>query len=88
VNDAARITVVDAGVVPRKALWPDFSILAVAVPFLGLFLGFVVAGAAAVYSDWRARNAASAGYLSTTVRRVKSEIANVFRRRSARRLNA
>lgn len=88
VNDAARITVVDAGVVPRKALWPDFSILAVAVPFLGLFLGFVVAGAAAVYSDWRARNAASAGYLSTTVRRVKSEIANVFRRRSARRFNA
>ena len=88
VNDAARITVVDAGVVPRKALWPDFSILAVAVPFLGLFLGFVVAGAAAVYSDWRARNPASAGHLSTTVRRVKSEIANVFRRRSARRLNA
>ena len=88
VNDAARITVVDAGVVPRKALWPDFSILAVAVPLAGLFLGFIVAGAAAVYGDWRSRNPGSASYLSTTARQVKSEIANVFKRRSARRLNA
>ena len=88
VNDAARITVVDAGVVPRKALWPDFTVLAIAVPLAGLFLGFIVAGAAAVYGDWRSRNPGSSSYLSTTARRVKGEIANVFRRRSKRRLNA
>jgi uncharacterized protein involved in exopolysaccharide biosynthesis len=87
VNDAARITVVDAGVTPRKAVWPDYGILAVAVPLAGLFLGFMVAGATAVYSDWRARNPRSSGYLSSTLRRVKGEIRNAFKRSSARRLN-
>jgi uncharacterized protein involved in exopolysaccharide biosynthesis len=87
VNDAARITVVDAGVTPRKAVWPDYAVLAVAVPLAGLFLGFMVAGAAAVYSDWRARNPRSSGYLSSTLRRVKGEIRNAFKRSSARRLN-
>jgi len=87
VNDAARITVVDAGVPPRKALWPDFAILAVAVPFAGLFLGFMVAGVAAVYGDWRSRNPRSSGYLSTTVRRVKGEIRNAFKRSAARRVS-
>ena len=87
VNDAARITVVDSGVAPRKALWPDYLLLAVAVPIAGLFLGFMVAGAAAVYSDWRSRNPRSSTYLSTTVRRVKGEIRNAFKRSAARRLN-
>ncbi len=87
VNDAARITVVDAGVTPRKALWPDYTILAVAVPMAGLFLGFLVAGGAAVYGDWRGRNPRSASYLSTTVRRVRGEIRNAFRRSAKRRLN-
>ena len=88
VNDAARITVVDAGVTPRKALWPDLAILSVAVPFAGLFVGFLVAGAAAVYSDWRSRNPRSSGYLSSTVRRVRGEIRNAFKRSAARRLNS
>src|SRR5688572_17446186 len=70
VNDAARITVVDAGVTPRKADWPDYTILAVAVPLAGLLLGFMVAGAAAVYTDWRKRNPRSSSYLSSTLRRV------------------
>jgi uncharacterized protein involved in exopolysaccharide biosynthesis len=87
VNDAARITVVDAGVTPRKALWPDYAMLAVAVPLAGLFLGFIVAGATAVYSDWRGRNPRSSSYLSSTLRRVKGEIRNAFKRSSARRLN-
>lgn len=87
VNDAARITVIDAGVTPRKALWPDYLILSVAVPFVGLFLGFMVAGAAAVYSDWRSRNPRSSSYLSSTIRNVKSEIRNAFKRSRARRLN-
>jgi uncharacterized protein involved in exopolysaccharide biosynthesis len=87
VNDAARITVVDAGVTPRRALWPDFLILSVAVPFAGLFLGFMIAGAAAVYGDWRARNPRSASRLSTTARRVAREIRGAFKRSGARRLN-
>ena len=88
VNDAARITVIDAGVTPRRPLWPDYVILAVAVPFAGLFLGFLVAGAAAVYGDWRARNPRSASKLSTTVRRVTREIRSVFKRSRERHLNA
>lgn len=88
VNDAARITVVDAGVAPRKALWPDFVLLSVAVPMAGLFLGFMVAGIAAVYSDWRSRNPRSASYLTSTLRRVRGEIRNAFQRNRARRLNA
>lgn len=88
VNDAARITVVDAGVTPRRPLWPDYLILAVAVPFAGLFLGFMVAGAAAVYGDWRTRNPRSANKLSTTVRRVTREIRGVFKRSRERHLNA
>jgi uncharacterized protein involved in exopolysaccharide biosynthesis len=87
VNDAARITVVDAGVTPRKALWPDYVILAVAIPFVGLFLGLAVAGAAAVYGDWRGRNPRSWSYLSSTLQRVKGEIRNAFKRSRARRLN-
>ena len=87
VNDAARITVIDAGVTPRKAVWPDFTILAVAVPMAGLFLGFLVAGGATVYSDWRSRNPRSAGYLSSTVRRAKGEIRDAFRRSATRRLD-
>jgi uncharacterized protein involved in exopolysaccharide biosynthesis len=87
VNDAARITVVDAGVAPRKALWPDYVILAVAAPLAGLFLGFMIAGAAAVYGDWRSRNPRSSSYLSSTLRRVKGEIRNAFKRSAARRLN-
>ena len=87
VNDAARITVVDAGVTPRKALWPDYTILSIAVPLAGLFFGFMVAGAAAVYSDWRSRNPRSSTYLSSTLRRVKGEIRNAFKRSGARRLN-
>ena len=88
VNDAARITVVDAGVPPRRPLWPDWAILAVAVPLSGLFLGFMVAGAAAVYGDWRERNPRSASRLSGTAARVSREIRNAFRRRAARPLNS
>lgn len=87
VNDAARITVVDSGVIPRKPLWPDYTILAVAVPLAGFFIGFLIAGASAVYGDWQSRNPGSSSYLSSTVRRVKGEIANGFRRSGARRLN-
>jgi uncharacterized protein involved in exopolysaccharide biosynthesis len=87
VNDAARITVVDAGVTPRKALWPNFAVLAVVVPLGGLFIGFFVAGAAAVFADWSARNPRSSNNLTATIRRVGREIRGAFKRRSARHLN-
>jgi uncharacterized protein involved in exopolysaccharide biosynthesis len=87
VNDAARITVVDAGVTPRKALWPNFLILALVVPLGGLFIGFFVAGGAAVFADWSARNPRSSNNLTATIRRVAREIRSAFKRRSARHLN-
>jgi uncharacterized protein involved in exopolysaccharide biosynthesis len=87
VNDAARITVVDAGVAPRKAEWPNYIVLVPASLTGGLFFGFVTAGLVAVYSDWRSRNPRSASYLSTTLRNVRRDIRNAFSRGRARRLN-
>jgi uncharacterized protein involved in exopolysaccharide biosynthesis len=87
VNDAPRITVVDSGVPPRRPLWPNYAILAVSVPFSGLFLGFLFAGVAAVFGDWRERNPRLADNLSATVRRTAREIRNALRRRPSRRLN-
>lgn len=88
VNDAARITVVDSAVAPRKAEWPNFVILIPAALSAGLFFGFMVAGAAAVYADWRSRNPRSAGYLSTTLRTVRRDIRAALGRSQARHLNS
>jgi uncharacterized protein involved in exopolysaccharide biosynthesis len=87
VNDAARITVVDAGVTPRKAEWPNYPILLMSALATGLFLGFIVAGTAAVLADWRERNPRNSSYLSSTIRNVKRDIRNAFRRSGARRVN-
>ena len=86
VNDAARITVVDAAVAPRKAEWPNYPILLLTAIAGGLFLGFMVAGAAAVLADWRARNPRSASYLSSTIRTVKRDMRHIFRRDDPRPL--
>jgi len=88
VNDAARITVVDAGVTPRKPLWPDLTMLAVAVPLSGFFLGFLIAGCAAVFADWESRNPRAADNLSSAGSRAWRDIQSVFRRRASRRLNS
>lgn len=56
INDAALITVIDTAVVPRKAQWPRYGIASITGFVLGLFLGILGAGAAAVLEDWRARN--------------------------------
>jgi uncharacterized protein involved in exopolysaccharide biosynthesis len=87
VNDAPRITVVDAGVTPRKADWPNYPVLLLSAVLGGLFLGFLIAGAAAVLGDWRARNPRDASYLSSTIRAVKRDIRLAFRRKDAHRLN-
>lgn len=88
VNDAARITVVDAGVRPRKPLWPDLTMLAVAIPLSGFFLGFLIAGGAAVFADWESRNPRAANNLSSAGSRAWRDIKSVFRRRASRRLNS
>ena len=80
VNDAPRITKVDSAVAPRKAEWPQFGVLLVSSILTGLVLGFLVAGAAAVIADWRARNPAAAEYLSATFRSVKQDIRGTLRR--------
>jgi uncharacterized protein involved in exopolysaccharide biosynthesis len=80
VNDAPRISIVDVGVPPRKAEWPRFWILLASTLTSGLFIGFLIAGAAAVFSDWRSRNPASASYFRGTVQSVKREIRNAFNR--------
>lgn len=87
VNDAARISVIDAGIAPRKPEWPNYPVLFPAALAAGLFLGFMIAGGATVYADWRGRNPRSAGYLSSTLRNVKRDIGAAVTRKSARRLN-
>lgn len=56
INDAALITVIDTAVVPRKAQWPRYGIASMAGLFIGLLIGLLVAGSAAVFTDWRARH--------------------------------
>jgi uncharacterized protein involved in exopolysaccharide biosynthesis len=86
VNDAARISVVDAGVAPRKPEWPNYVVLVPAALAAGLFLGFVIAGAATVYADWRSRNPRSASYLTSTLRNVKRDMRAAVTRKDAHRL--
>lgn len=80
VNDAALITVVDSAIPPRKAQWPRYGMLVFSTLSLGLILGVMLAGSAAVLADWRARNPGSASQLGGAVRSVRHEIGNAFRR--------
>lgn len=56
INDAALITVIDTAVTPRKAQWPRYGAATMTGLALGLLLGILVAGSAAVLEDWRSRN--------------------------------
>lgn len=56
INDAALITVIDTAVVPRKAQWPRYGAATMTGLSLGLLLGILVAGCAAVLHDWKVRN--------------------------------
>ncbi|MGI8401296.1 MAG: GNVR domain-containing protein [Gemmatimonadaceae bacterium] len=87
VNDAARISVVDTAIAPRKPEWPDYPTLLLSALATGLFLGLIMAGTAAVLADWRARNPRSSTHLSSTFRAVRRDIRNVFKRTRARRVN-
>jgi hypothetical protein len=66
-NDAAEITVVDPATIPRKAEWPRYGILLISSLFIGGLLGLLLAGSAAILSDWRGRNPATASALSNSI---------------------
>jgi uncharacterized protein involved in exopolysaccharide biosynthesis len=84
VNDAPRISVIDSAIPPRKAEWPRYGVLLMSTVISGLFLGFILAGGAAILADWRTRNPSSTNYLSAAIRSTKSEIVNALRLRSSR----
>jgi len=67
-NDAALITVVDSAVAPVRPYWPHYSILVPGALLFGVFLGVVIAGIAAVYADWSAREPAAARQLAAALR--------------------
>ena len=56
INDAALITVIDTAITPRKAQWPRYGVASITGLSLGLLIGLLAAGCAAVLHDWRMRN--------------------------------
>lgn len=80
VNDADLITIVDSAVPARKAEWPRYGVLLLSTLGFGTLLGLMLAGAAAVMSDWSARNPVSAMRLSGAMRSVRHQMTHVFRR--------
>jgi uncharacterized protein involved in exopolysaccharide biosynthesis len=81
INDAALITVIDSAVVPRKALWPRYWVTLFSAGSVGLLIGLLVAGSAAVLADWRRRNPASWEYFVDAMARTKSELRSLLGRR-------
>lgn len=84
-NDAALITVVDSAVPPRKAQWPRFGLLSASTLLIGVLLGTLLAGAAAVLDDWRARNPASSASMRGAYEDARRDISRslFLRRRKA-----
>ncbi len=83
VNGAPLITLVDSAVPPRKAEWPRYRVLLMSTLTAGLLLGLMFAGAAAIIADWSRRNPNSASGLEQAVRRARSEIFGMLRRKHA-----
>ncbi len=81
INNAALITIIDAAVVPRKALWPRYWVTLFSAVAVGLLIGLLLAGSAAILADWRARNPESWGYLRGAVVNAKSDLRVAFRGR-------
>lgn len=67
-NDAALITVVDSAVAPVKPYWPHYSLLIPGALLFGVFIGVMIAGIAAVYADWSAREPVAARQLAAALR--------------------
>ena len=74
INNAALITIIDSAIVPRKALWPRYWVTLFTATAVGLLIGVLLAGSATILSDWRRRNPASWGYLTTAAANAKAEL--------------
>ena len=77
INDAALITVIDSAVVPRKAQWPRYGVLLFSGTLVGLLIGVLVAGSAAVLADWRERNPDSWGEFRAALRTTRAEFGSM-----------
>jgi uncharacterized protein involved in exopolysaccharide biosynthesis len=78
INDAALITVIDSAVIPRKAQWPRYGVLLFSGAGLGLIIGFLVAGSAAVLADWQDRNPESWREFRSAVSTMRSELPRIL----------
>jgi G-rich domain on putative tyrosine kinase len=77
INDAALITVIDSAVVPRKAQWPRYGVLLLSGTLVGLLIGILVAGSAAVLADWRERNPDSWSDFRAAIRTARAEFGSM-----------
>jgi uncharacterized protein involved in exopolysaccharide biosynthesis len=84
INDAALITVIDSAVVPRKAQWPRYGVMLFSATVLGLLMGILVAGSAAVIADWRTRNPDSWSDFRTALTTTKYDVASLVGMRPKR----
>lgn len=66
-DNAGMVGVLDSGVVPRRAQWPRYGVVAVGAILIGTLLGIVFAGSGAVLSDWRTRNPAAVTALNDSL---------------------
>jgi len=74
INNAPLITVIDSAVVPRKALWPRYWVTLLSASALGLLIGLLVAGGAAVAADWRSRNPNAWSYFKESADAASAEV--------------
>ena len=74
INDAALITVIDSAAVPRKAQWPRYGVMLISGTLIGLLMGVLVAGSAAILADWRERNPDSWGDFRAALRTARAEL--------------
>jgi uncharacterized protein involved in exopolysaccharide biosynthesis len=78
INDAALITVIDSAVVPRKAQWPRYGVLLFSGTLVGLLMGVLVAGSAAVLADWRERNPDSWSDFRSALKTARAELGSMI----------
>jgi uncharacterized protein involved in exopolysaccharide biosynthesis len=78
INDAALITVIDSAAVPRKAQWPRYGVMLISGTLIGLLMGVLVAGSAAILADWRERNPDSWSDFRAALRTARAELGSVF----------
>jgi uncharacterized protein involved in exopolysaccharide biosynthesis len=78
INEAALITIIDSAVIPRKALWPRYWVTLFTATAVGLLVGLLLAASASILSDWKSRNPAAWGYLSTAMANARSDLRAAF----------